>query len=623
MPSSLTIALAQLQPRKGDFAANLARLGPLFARVDSLTPRPDVVHFPESALTGYFVEGGVQDLARAAGTVARDIDAVYRESVPTAIAAGRTLDVVIGFYERWQSTLHNSVLYATLGAAAGPVIHHVHRKMFLPTYGLFDEERFVERGHDVRAFDTPWGRAALLVCEDAWHSLTGTVAALDGAQIIFLSSAAPSRGAWPRQDGIPGPASVARWDRIIRNIAEEHGVFVSYVNLVGTEAGKAFWGSSLLVGPAGDVRLRAPLFEETLLPATVDFADLARARADAPLLADLRTALPDLRTALDRVLAPPATTAKGEGSTRARSFDKATVQDPSPVGRPAQRPLPPAADRRPLASGGGPASLAIDGPLLEQWLVQFIRDEFSRRNFSRAVVGLSGGVDSAVTAYLASRALGAQNVVGVCMPYCTSSAESLTHARLVIDALGLTSRTVDISPAVDAYLTQEPDADPARRGNVMARMRMIVLFDLSARYQALPLGTGNKTERLFGYFTWHADDSPPVNPLGDLFKTQVWALARHLGVPDVIIEKPASADLIKGQTDESDLGISYAKADDILNWLLSGYSADEISARGFDRREVDLVRRRLEGTHWKRRLPTVAIVSPHAIGESYLRPVDY
>jgi len=114
MPSSLTIALAQLQPRKGDFAANLARLGPLFARVDSLTPRPDVVHFPESALTGYFVEGGVQDLARAAGTVARDIDAVYRESVPTAIAAGRTLDVVIGFYERWQSTLHNSVLYATL-----------------------------------------------------------------------------------------------------------------------------------------------------------------------------------------------------------------------------------------------------------------------------------------------------------------------------------------------------------------------------------------------------------------------------------------------------------------------------------------------------------------------------
>jgi NAD+ synthetase len=485
--------------------------------------------------------------------------------------------------------------------------------MFLPTYGLFDEERYVQRGHDVRAFDTPWGRAALLVCEDAWHSLTGTVAALDGAQIIFLSSAAPARGAWPRDDGIPGPASVARWERLIRNIAEEHGVFVSYVNLVGTEAGKAFWGSSLMVGPSGDVRLRAPLFEETLLPATIDLADLARARADAPLLADLRTALPDLRAALDRVLAPPSSPGGGEASPE---------PPPKPATVHAHAGHRAGGAPRP-AAGGGPAPLAIDGPLLERWLVQFIRDEFTRRNFSRAVVGLSGGVDSAVTAYLASRALGAENVVGVCMPYCTSSAESLAHARLVIDALGIPNRTIDISPAVDAYLSQEPEADPARRGNVMARMRMIVLFDLSARYRALPLGTGNKTERLFGYFTWHADDSPPVNPLGDLFKTQVWALARHLGVPDVIIEKPATADLIKGQTDESDLGISYAKADDILNWLLSGYSADEVSARGFDRREVDLVRRRLEGTHWKRRLPTVAIVSPHAIGESYLRPVDY
>jgi NAD+ synthase (glutamine-hydrolysing) len=238
-------------------------------------------------------------------------------------------------------------------------------------------------------------------------------------------------------------------------------------------------------------------------------------------------------------------------------------------------------------------------------------------------VGLSGGVDSAVTAYLAARALGAENVIGVSMPYCTSSADSLTHARLVIDALKIPSRVVDITKPVDAYLSQEADADPGRRGNVMARMRMIVLFDLSARHHALPLGTGNKTERLFGYFTWHADDSPPVNPLGDLFKTQVWALARHLGVPEVIVDKPASADLIVGQTDEGDLGIAYAKADDILNWLLSGYTSDDLIARGYDRREVELVRRRLDGTHWKRRLPTVAIVSPHAIGESYLRPVDY
>jgi len=246
-----------------------------------------------------------------------------------------------------------------------------------------------------------------------------------------------------------------------------------------------------------------------------------------------------------------------------------------------------------------------------------------RRGFQRAVVGLSGGVDSAVTTYLAARALGPANVVAVRLPYRTSNPSSLEHAQLVIDALGVDARTIDITAAVDGYLATEPDADPARRGNVMARVRMIALFDLSSRYHALPLGTGNKTERLFGYFTWHADDSPPINPLGDLFKTQVWALAHHLGVPEVIVTKPASADLITGQTDEGDFGISYAKADQILNWLLSGYTPGELSGRGFDEAEVALVQRRLASTHWKRRLPTVAMLSATAIGESYLRPVDY
>ena len=146
---------------------------------------------------------------------------------------------------------------------------------------------------------------------------------------------------------------------------------------------------------------------------------------------------------------------------------------------------------------------------------------------------------------------------------------------------------------------------PARKGNVMARTRMIVLFDLSAELAALPLGTGNKTERLMGYFTWHADDSPPVNPIGDLFKTQVWALARHLGVPGVIVEKPASADLIHGQTDEGDFGVKYGTADLVLHWLLSGYTPAEVAQLGIPPREIELVRARLDGTHWKRRLPTV------------------
>src|SRR5205823_6196374 len=138
------------------------------------------------------------------------------------------------------------------------------------------------------------------------------------------------------------------------------------------------------------------------------------------------------------------------------------------------------------------------------------------------VVGVSGGVDSAVTASLAVRALGAENVIGVRMPYRTSNPESLEHGQLVIDTLKMKCRTVDISAAVDGYLAQEKDAEGGRRGNVMARMRMIVLFDLAAKHRGIPLGTGNKSERLFGYFTWHADDSPPINPLGDLYKTQVW-----------------------------------------------------------------------------------------------------
>ncbi|HEU4990870.1 MAG TPA: NAD+ synthase, partial [Gemmatimonadaceae bacterium] len=270
-----------------------------------------------------------------------------------------------------------------------------------------------------------------------------------------------------------------------------------------------------------------------------------------------------------------------------------------------------------------PVPLEIDPALTEQWLVAFLRDELRQRGYTKAIVGVSGGVDSAVTAFLAARALGPENVIGVRMPYRTSSPQSSAHGQLVIDTLGIEGRTVDISAAVDGYLATAPDADATRRGNVMARTRMIVLFDLSAREGAIPLGTGNKTERMFGYFTWHADDTPPVNPIGDLFKTQVWELARHLGVPGAIVDKPPTADLVAGQTDEGDFGISYAKADQILNWLLAGYTGADLAARGFDAAEVALVEKRVARTHWKRKLPTVAMLSPTAIGESYLRPVDY
>jgi NAD+ synthetase len=271
-----------------------------------------------------------------------------------------------------------------------------------------------------------------------------------------------------------------------------------------------------------------------------------------------------------------------------------------------------------------PGLPGIDAPVAAEWLVAFLRDELiERRGIPRAIVGLSGGVDSAVTAFLCARALGPENVYAIRMPYKTSHPSSLSDAQLVVDALKIGCRTIDISGAVDGYLQHEPDAGPRRRGNVMARIRMVVLFDQSAKLDALPIGTGNKTERLLGYFTWHADDTPPVNPIGDLFKSQVWELARYLGVPSRLIEKAPTADLEADQTDEADLGITYARADAILAQILLGYCDAQLVERGFSLEEVALVRARVDGTHWKRHLPTTAMLSSTAINEFYLRPVDY
>jgi NAD+ synthase (glutamine-hydrolysing) len=636
MPGSLPlpIALVQLKPRKGDLAGNLARLPTVFAQIDKLDPRPRLVVFPETALTGYFLEGGVRDVAITAGAMADELHKAYTQATSSA---GTQLDVIIGFYEVWENTLHNSALCVTVGGEQ-PIIRHVHRKMFLPTYGLFDEERFVERGHQIRAFELADNRVGMLVCEDAWHSLPGALAALDGAQLIVILAASPGRGLSPAGERARMPATLERWERLARDIAEEHGVFAVIAQLVGTEGGKTFPGGSVIVGPKGDVRASGPLWEEGIVTATLDFGDLSRARADMPLLNDLQTMLPHLLDNAERIrrgdppeldydVTPQLSSVTGDGAERRQRVGRTATKEVSespPMGTASG---PAATESLPVIppsrGQAGPAPLAIDPVLTTDWLSAFIRDEVERRRFKRVIVALSGGVDSAVTTYLATRALGAENVIALRLPYRTSNPDSLSHAQLVIDALGIQAHTIDISPAVDAYLASEPDADATRRGNVMARLRMVALFDQSAKHNALPIGTGNKTERLFGYFTWHADDSPPINPLGDLFKTQVWELAQHLGVPDVIVGKAPSADLLQDQTDEADLGISYEKADQILNWLIFGYKPEEIVRCGFAAEEVSLVSKRLSSTHWKRKLPTVAMVSTAAIGESYLRPVDY
>jgi NAD+ synthase (glutamine-hydrolysing) len=623
----LRLAIAQMRPRKGAYEENLGRLGALFREVAGSAEPPDLIVAPEAALTGYFLEGGVRDLAVSADRLFDDLSCRHSE------AGAPPLDIALGFYEVHQNRLFNSGLYATLGGP-GAGIRHVHRKVFLPTYGVFDEERFVEAGRGVQAFDTRWGRAAILICEDAWHSFTPMLAALGGAQLILIPSASPARGVEPAE-GAPGrPASLARWNRLVQDIAGEHGVYVALAQLVGFEGGKAFPGGSLVAGPRGEILAEGPVFEEALLRMTLDFEEITRARADMPLLSDLEMRLPHLLGSLHEARRG----GKGRGASGTGDAPAAAAVATGAAGSrfphgdsPSDCEVPdgpsPGVALAPASMRADPSRdpLAMDAVLTRRWLVEFIRDEVQRRRgFERVVLGLSGGVDSSVVAYLAAEALGPRNVIGVRMPYRTSNPESLAHAQLIVDALGIEESTVEISAAVDglaAAMEEPPDA--GRLGNIMARTRMITLFDLSAARHALPLGTGNKTERLFGYFTWHADDSPPVNPIGDLFKSQVWALARSLGVPDVIVSKPASADLIKDQTDEGDFGISYPRADAILHWILLGYRSPEIAALGFGEEEIALVRKRLDSTHWKRRLPTVAMLSATAIGEYYLRPVDY
>jgi NAD+ synthetase len=621
----LRLAIAQLRPHKGAYEENLCRLGAHFREAGGWAEPPSLLVAPETALTGYFLEGGVRDLAVTSERLFDDLTRQHRD------AKAPPFDVAIGFYEVHRNRFYNSAMYATLGGS-GAGIRHVHRKVFLPTYGVFDEERFVESGRSVQAFDTSWGRAAILICEDVWHSFTPMLAALDGAQLIIVPSASPARGPVPGADGAGRPASLARWSRIVQDIAGEHGVYVALAQLVGFEGGKAFPGGSIVATPRGELAAEGPIFEEALIPAALDFEEITRARSDLPLLADLEMRLPHLLGSLHaarREKGRDGGTAGRDGGTAERrkvtGEPTAEAAEPGSAGS-AESPVPGSVRPSAAPPSRRPAvPLEIDPELTRRWLVEFLRDEVRRRRgFEKVVVGLSGGVDSSVVAFLAAEALGADNVIGVRMPYRTSSPDSLEHAQLVIDALGIEGRSVDITAAVDGLASAIGGGhEPGRLGNIMARARMITLFDLSAAERALPVGTGNKTERLLGYFTWHADDSPPVNPIGDLFKTQVWALARHLGVPEVIVSKPASADLIQGQTDEGDFGISYPRADAILHWILLGYRTAEIVPLGFAEEEIALVRGRLDSTHWKRRLPTVAMLSATAIGEYYLRPVDY
>lgn len=586
--------MAQLRPTKGDVSGNLSRVRSVIA--EGADAGRDLIVFPETVLSGYFVEGGVEE-------VARTLDEVIEGLGPPPTGAP---DVALGFYEASEGAVHNSAVYLTAREGRWQALH-IHRKVFLPTYGVFQEARFIVPGREFLAFDTRFGRMGLLICEDMFHSIPPAILCLDGAQLLLCLAATPARDFHPR--GMPAteeklPGNLRRWDALGQAIAMEHAAPLLVSHLVGSEGGKLLGGGSVAYGPGGEIWVRGPLFSEASVDLTLDRREVERRRLRSPLLRDLRVMRPHLERGLARAGEP-----------------RETARGPLPATTPRQE----AREPSPTLDPGDRSVLELDWELTTEALIAFLRDEIRiKRGFRNVVIGVSGGVDSAVSLILAARALGPDHVHAFFLPYATSSPESEEHGRLIAEQVGVSHRTIPITAAVDAYVdADEPEISDRRRGNLAARFRAMVLWDQSARLEALVLGTGNKSERLMGYFTWHADDSPPVNPLGDLYKSQVWGLARHLDVPSAIIEKPASADLVRGVHDETELGVEYATADLILHWLLDGVGPAELVAAGFDGEAVDTVDRHLRGTHWKRRLPTIAMVSSSAIGEFYLRPVDY
>lgn len=334
----IQVAVGQIKPKKGDYAYNLRRVGDLFEQLESLEQSTDVLVLPETVLSGYFLEGGVREVARSREELFADLLHLYRERVTRP---GALLDICLGFYELSEGKYFNSALYATLtteptepteptltamnaptpnakrptpqntiptntheyaqrptpNAFPLPSINHVHRKFFLPTYGVFDEKRFVSRGHSVRAFASRFGTVAVLICEDVWHSITATLAALKGAQVIFVISASPGR-----DFGGPHAANVARWNVLLPGIADEHNVWVVYSGLVGFEGGKGFTGNSQIIDPFGNQLVCGSSTEECLLHGIVDLEDVAAARASSPLLADLESALPDITMELEQIV---------------------------------------------------------------------------------------------------------------------------------------------------------------------------------------------------------------------------------------------------------------------------------------------------------------------------------
>ena len=269
-------------------------------------------------------------------------------------------------------------------------------------------------------------------------------------------------------------------------------------------------------------------------------------------------------------------------------------------------------------------NLSINTDLARNILTGFIKSEITRVGMSHAIINLSGGLDSALSCALAVEALGSENVVALRLPYRTSSPDSLEHAQLVIDQFKVRSETIDITAMVDPLIKRDPKISNVRKGNIMARARMIVLYDQSEVFKALPVGTSNKTEILLGYSTLYGDSASAINPIGDLYKTQVRQLSRAMNIPAPIIDKPPSADLWENQTDEKELGFTYDDVDKLLYLLVDQrYSPQEAVEAGFDEKFVNTVTARIRRNQFKRMQPPIAKISNRTVGYDFLYLRDW
>jgi NAD+ synthase len=269
-------------------------------------------------------------------------------------------------------------------------------------------------------------------------------------------------------------------------------------------------------------------------------------------------------------------------------------------------------------------NLSINTDLARDILTGFIKSEITRIGLSRAILNLSGGLDSALSCALAVEALGVKNVIALRLPHRMSSPDSLAHAQLLIDQLGIQSRTIEITEMVEPLFKLDPEISKVRKGNIMARARMIVLYDQSEVFKALPIGTSNKTEILLGYSTIYGDSASAINPIGDLYKTQVRQLSRAMNIPAPIVDKPPSADLWQGQTDEGELGFTYEEVDKLLHLLVDQrYSPQEAVETGFDKKFVEAVTARIRRYQFKRMQPPTAKVSNRTVGYDFLYLRDW